>query len=50
MEVWLLDRAANAASVKIYGDDGDYAHMARWNGRWVIVNALWEPRRDATVS
>jgi hypothetical protein len=20
----------------------DYMHMARWNGRWVIVNVLWE--------
>jgi hypothetical protein len=20
----------------------DYMHMAKWNGRWVIVNVLWE--------
>jgi hypothetical protein len=20
----------------------DYLHLARWNGRWVIVNVLWE--------
>lgn len=20
----------------------DYMHLAKWNGRWVIVNVLWE--------
>jgi hypothetical protein len=20
----------------------DYMHLARWDGRWVIVNVLWE--------
>lgn len=42
--VTILDRVANAASVKIWGDaDGDYAHLARWNGQWVIVNVLFVP-------
>jgi hypothetical protein len=22
----------------------DYLHVAKWNGRWVIVNVLWELR------
>jgi hypothetical protein len=22
----------------------DYMHVAKWNGRWVIVNVLWEMR------
>ena len=33
----------NAASVKVVASDWiDYLHMAKWNGRWVIVNVLWE--------
>jgi hypothetical protein len=40
--VTILDRVANAASVKIWGDsDGEYAHLARWNSQWLIVNVLW---------
>jgi len=23
----------------------DYMHMVRWQGRWVILNVLWETRR-----
>lgn len=42
-EVAILDVFGNAASVKIVASDWiDYLHMARWNGRWVIVNVLWE--------
>lgn len=42
-EVTILDAFGNAASVKIVASDWvDYLHMARWNGRWVIVNVLWE--------
>jgi hypothetical protein len=22
----------------------DYLHVAKWNGRWVIINVLWENR------
>jgi len=33
----------NAASVKIVASDWiDYLHMAKFNGRWIIVNVLWE--------
>lgn len=42
-DVTILDVFGNAASVKIVASDWvDYLHVARWNGRWVIVNVLWE--------
>lgn len=42
-DVTILDVFGNAASVKIVASDWiDYLHMAKWNGRWVIVNVLWE--------
>lgn len=42
-DVTILDVFENAASVKVVASDWiDYLHMAKWNGRWVIVNVLWE--------
>ena len=42
-DVTILDVYENAASVKIIASDWvDYLHMAKFNGRWVIVNVLWE--------
>src|SRR5262245_46611326 len=42
-DVTILDVYENAASVKIVASDWiDYLHMAKVNGRWVIVNVLWE--------
>jgi hypothetical protein len=42
-DVTVLDVYENAASVKIVASDWvDYLHMAKFNGRWVIVNVLWE--------
>jgi Putative lumazine-binding len=42
-DVVILDVFENAASVRITATDWiDYIHMARFNGRWVIVNVLWE--------
>jgi len=42
-EVTILDRYENAASVKIVADSWiDYMHLAKFNGRWMIVNVLWE--------
>ena len=42
-DVTILDIYQNAASAKIYASGWvDYAHLAKWNGRWVIVNVLWE--------
>ena len=42
-DVTILDVFNNAASVKVVALDWiDYLHVAKWNGRWVIVNVLWE--------
>jgi hypothetical protein len=44
-DVRILDIFGNTSSVKV--DAGvwiDYLHVAKWNGRWVIVNVLWELR------
>jgi hypothetical protein len=48
-DVTILDIYQNAASAKIYASGWmDYLHLAKWNGRWVIVNVLWElhPRKQ----
>ena len=42
-DVTILDIYQNAASAKIYASGWvDYLHLAKWNGRWVIINVLWE--------
>ena len=42
-DLTILDIYRNAASAKIDASDWvDYLHLAKWNGRWVIVNVLWE--------
>lgn len=49
-DVTIFDIYQNAASAKIYASGWvDYLHLAKWNGRWVIVNVLWElhPRRPS---
>ena len=44
-EVTILDRYENAAVVKIIASDWiDYLQLAKVNGRWVIVNVLWEQK------
>ena len=48
-EVTVLDVFGNTASVKaVMSDWIDYMHIAKFNGRWVIVNVLWEmkPRQQ----
>jgi hypothetical protein len=46
-DVTILDVFERAASVKIVASDWiDYLHMAKSNGRWVIVNVLWELKPD----
>jgi len=43
--VSILDVFRNTASVKVVSHPFvDYLHLARFNDRWLIVNALWEPR------
>ena len=47
-EVSVLDVFGNAASVKaVMADWIDYMHMAKVDGRWVIVNVLWERKPGA---
>ena len=42
-DVTILDVYGNTASVKVVASDWiDYLHVAKFNGRWVIVNVLWE--------
>ena len=44
-EVVILDIFGNAASAKsTMADWIDYMHLARVDGRWVIVNVLWEQK------
>lgn len=47
-DVTILDVYGNTASVKIVASDWiDYLHVAKFNGRWVIVNVLWEMKPEA---
>ena len=47
-EVTILDRFENAAVVKIIASDWiDYLQVGKVDGRWVIVNVLWERKPDA---
>jgi putative lumazine-binding protein len=42
-DVRILDVFENAASARVMMSGWvDYMHLARYNGRWVIVNVLWE--------
>ena len=42
-DVRILDIYRNVASVRINASYWiDYLQMAKWRGRWVIVNVLWE--------
>lgn len=44
-EVKVLDTFGDAAVVRIdAGEWVDYLQLHKWNGRWVIVNVLWELR------
>jgi hypothetical protein len=47
-EVTILDVFGNAASVRIDARDWvDYLHLVEFDGRWVIINVLWELRPEA---
>lgn len=46
-DVVILDMFRNAASVRVTADSWvDYLHLARFNGRWVIINVLWELKAE----
>jgi hypothetical protein len=45
-DVRILDIYGSMASVRAEMAGWiDYMQLARWNGRWVIVNVLWEMKR-----
>jgi hypothetical protein len=47
-EVTILDRFENAAAVKIVASDWiDYLQVGKVDGRWVIINVLWEKKPEA---
>lgn len=47
-DVKILDIFGNAAMVKIDATGWvDYLQEIRWNGRWVIINVVWENRPGA---
>jgi len=49
-DVTILDVLGGAATVKLEMRDWvDFMHIAKINGKWQIVNVLWEmkPKRDA---
>jgi hypothetical protein len=42
-EVKLLDVSDRTASVKLYADEWiDYMHIVKVNGKWKIINVLWQ--------
>lgn len=42
-EVLLLDVSERTASVKLVADEWiDYMHIVKLNGRWKIINVLWQ--------
>ena len=48
-DVTILDVLGGAATVKLEMRDWvDYMHIAKLNGKWLIVNVLWEykPKKD----
>lgn len=47
-DVTILDVYEGAASVRIVASSWiDYLHVARYEGRWVIVNVLWELKPES---
>jgi hypothetical protein len=48
-DVYILDRFQNAATVKVVASDWvDYLHLAKFDGKWVIINVLWELNAPVT--
>ncbi len=49
-DVTILDVLGGAATVKLEMRDWvDYMHIAKSNGKWVIVNVLWEMKPAKTA-
>jgi predicted lipid-binding transport protein (Tim44 family) len=50
-DIAVLDVFRNAAMVKVTASGWvDYLQMARWNGKWKIVDILWEPKEGGTFA
>jgi hypothetical protein len=52
-DVTILDVMGGAATVKLEMRDWvDYMHLGKVNGKWVIINVLWEtkPKKDEKKS
>ena len=48
-DITILDVFGNTATVKLVAADWvDYLHIAKFNGKWVIVNVLWEMKPKKT--
>jgi hypothetical protein len=48
-DVTILDMLGSTATVKLEMRDWvDYMHIGKYNGKWVVVNVLWEmkPKKD----
>jgi hypothetical protein len=49
-DVTILDALESSASVKLVMRDWvDYLHVGKVNGRWVIINVLWEMKPKPTA-
>lgn len=47
-DVSILDIFEGAASVKVVaGEWIDYLHIGKFEGRWIIINVLWELKPEA---
>jgi hypothetical protein len=50
-DVTILDAMSSAATVKLEMRDWvDYMHIGKINGKWVIINVLWEMKPPKTAS
>ena len=50
-DVTILDAMNNSATVKLEMRDWvDYMHIGKMNGKWVIINVLWEMKAPKTAS
>lgn len=49
-DVTILDTMGGAATVKLEMRDWvDYMHIGKMNGKWVIINVLWEMKPPKTA-
>jgi hypothetical protein len=50
-EVTILDLLDQTASVKLVAEWGvDYMHLAKFDGKWMIVNVLWQSPPKKSVA